>query len=135
MLNFLDKNKYLLGRISFFIVFFWYGYLKVAGVSPAEGVVKGLFDSLSMGSVIDFDTFFYGLGIYEMIIGIGFLIGKFKKIILTLFLIHMFTTFGPMVFDMDATWQSVGVLTLAGQYIVKNLVFAVAGIYVLGGKK
>jgi hypothetical protein len=44
----------------------------------------------------------------------------------------MFTTFGPMVFDVEHTWQSFGVLTLEGQYIVKNLVFVVAGVYLLG---
>jgi hypothetical protein len=56
-----------------------------------------------MGSIINFETFFYGLGVFEMIIGLGFLIGKFKKVVLTLFLIHMFTTFGPMVFDVEHT--------------------------------
>ena len=134
MLNFINKNKYFLGRLAFFIVYFWFGYLKVIGVSPAEGVVKGLFDALHMGSIINFDNFFYSLGVFEMIIGFGFLIGKFKKTILTLFLIHMFTTFGPMVFVPEDTWQSFGVLTLEGQYIVKNLVFIVAGVYLLGRK-
>lgn len=134
MLNFVNKNKYLLGRIAFFIVFFWYGYLKIIGVSPAEGVVKGLFDNLHMEKIINFNTFFLGLGYFEMLIGVGFLIGKFRKIVLTLFLIHMMTTFGPMVFDTDATWQKFGVLTLEGQYIVKNLVFIVAGVYLLGKK-
>jgi hypothetical protein len=55
-----------------------------------------------MGAIINFDTFFYGLGIFEMIIGLGFLVGKFKKVILGMFLLHMFTTFGPAIFDQDA---------------------------------
>ena len=70
-----------------------------------------------------------------MVIGLGFLIGKFKKIILTLFLIHMFTTFGPAIFDPKHFWNGTMVLTLEGQYIVKNLVFVVAAFYILGRKK
>ena len=131
MLNFLEKNKYILGRIAFFIVFFWFGYLKIIGVSPAEDVVRNLFNALHMGEVIKFYPFFIGLGWYEMIVGIGFLIGKFKKVVLTLFLIHMFATFGPMVFDITHTWQKFGVLTLEGQYIIKNLVFVIAGVFIL----
>jgi len=80
---------------------------------------------------VSFESFFFGLGIFEMIIGIGFLVGKFKKIVLSLFLVHILTTFGPMILNTDVTWQSFGVLTLAGQYIVKNLVFVIAGIYIL----
>jgi hypothetical protein len=52
-----------------------------------------------------------------------------------MFLLHMFTTFGPAIFDQDAFWQSPGVLTLEGQYIVKNLIFVIAGVYLLGKKK
>ncbi len=135
MLDFINREKYFLGRLAFFIIFFWFGYLKIIGMSPAEGVVKSLFDQLHMGKIIDFNTFFYGLGIFEMLIGIGFLIGKFKKVVLTLFLIHMFATFGPAIFDTNAFWQKPAVLTLEGQYIVKNLAFVVLAFYLFGGKK
>lgn len=134
MLSYLNRNKYLLGRISFFIIFFWFGYLKIIGVSPADGVVKELFNTLSLDSILSFESFFFGLGVFEMIIGIGFLVAKFKKIVLSLFLIHMFTTFGPVILNPDVTWQSFGVLTLEGQYIMKNLIFVIAGVYILGRK-
>ena len=131
MLDYIYEKRYFLGRLAFFVVFVWFGYLKIIDLSPAKEVVKNLFYNLHMQSLINFETFFYYLGVFEIIIGFGFLIGKFKKVVLTLFLVHMFTTFGPAIFDQVHFWQKAGVLTLEGQYIVKNLVFVMAGIILL----
>ncbi len=134
MINFLNKQKYLLGRIVLFSIFFWYGYLKVIGVSPAEDLVKELFSVFHLDIILPFKYFFIAFWLFEMLIGIGFLIGKYKKILLLVFLFHMFTTFLPVIFLPELVWQSFGVLTLAGQYIIKNLVLIILGVFLLGRK-
>jgi len=131
MINFLKNNKNILARIALFVVFVWFGLLKILDLSPAETVVKNLFYSVHLDSLINFKTFFYYLGWFEILIGFGILINKFRKFIFWLFFIHMMTTFGPAIFDAKHFWNGFGVLTLEGQYIVKNLVLIMLGVYIL----
>ncbi len=63
-----------------------------------------------------------------MLIGILFLIKGAERIVLPLLLIHMITTFGPLVFLPQETWQRFLVPTMEGQYIIKNLVLIAAGM-------
>ena len=113
-------------RIGLFIVFFWFGFLKVIGLSPASGVVQNLFESTI--PFMHFLTFLVLFGIFECIIGILFLIKGAERVVIPLLLIHMFTTFGPLVFLPEETWQKFMVPTLEGQYIIKNFVLIAAAV-------
>lgn len=116
-----------LSRIGLFIIFFWFGILKVLGVSPAEGLVTELLStSFGFSSV----TFVIALGIFECLIGICFLIRGTERVVLPLLLLHMFTTFGPLIFLPSLTWQSFMVPTLEGQYIIKNLLIIAVAVTV-----
>lgn len=116
------------GRISMFVIFFWFGILKVLMISPADGLVASLLEVTfpSMG----FDQFFIFLGIAEMLIGILFLIPKATKLTVILLLIHMFTTFGPTVLLPEVAWQSFLTPTIEGQYIIKNLALVVLALII-----
>ena len=113
-------------RVGLFIVFFWFGLLKVIGLSPASGVVERLFESTI--PFMGFDAFLIIFGIFECLIGILFLIRGLERLVIPLLLIHMVTTFGPLVFLPGETWQSFMVPTLEGQYIIKNVVLIAAAI-------
>lgn len=113
-------------RIGLFIVFFWFGLLKVIGLSPASGVVERLFESTI--PFMGFEAFLILFGIFECLIGILFLIKGLERLVIPLLLIHMVTTFGPLVFLPAETWQSFMVPTLEGQYIIKNVVLIAAAI-------
>lgn len=113
-------------RFGLFVVFFWFGALKVLGLSPASGLVQSLFEQTI--SFMPFHVFLIGFGIFECIIGILFLIKGMERVVIPLLLIHMITTFGPLVYLPSESWQSFMVPTLAGQYIIKNLVIVAAGI-------
>jgi len=113
-------------RSSMFIVFFWFGILKVLGLSPASGLVERLFNETV--PFMAFSTFLICFGIFECIIGILFLIKGAEKIALSFLAVHMFTTFGPLVFLPSETWSGFLVPTLEGQYILKNVVLIAAGI-------
>ncbi len=116
----------LLFRLSIFIVYFWFGALKVAGLSPAEEMVHALFEK-TLASFISFDTFFLLFGLFECLIGLLFLVKGLEKIALCLMLSHLFTTSLPLILLPAYTWNGFLVLTLSGQYIVKNVLLVAVG--------
>lgn len=113
-------------RIGIFVVFFWFGLLKVIGLSPASDVVRALFERTI--PFMSFDLFLILFGLFECLIGILFLIKGLERIVIPLLFIHMITTFGPLVFNTTDTWQKFLVPTLEGQYIIKNLVIIACAI-------
>jgi len=125
-ISFVSMKKTILyfSRFSLFVVFFWFGLLKVIGLSPANALVKGLYsDTLSKTlTFLPFSQFIIVFGIFEMIIGLLFLIPRFKRLALILLGLHMITTFMPLFLLPKMTWQGFLVPTLEGQYILKNLV-------------
>ncbi len=116
----LKKLSAPLARFSLFIVFFWFGTLKIFGESPANPLVENLLSRTMPG--ITFENFIIFLGIWEMAIGVLFIIPKMEKLAIILLIPHMITTFMPLVFLTEITWQSTFTPTLEGQYIIKNLV-------------
>lgn len=132
MLNKIEKwcmeNASWFARISIFIIFFWFGLLKILNTSPAEGVVFNLHQQTI--SFIPFDIFYPFLGLVEMTIGIMFLIPKLTRVALIIMLAQMGTTFLPLILLTNETWTGVGSLTLEGQYIVKNLALVSLGIFI-----
>lgn len=133
LINFFKKIYLPVARLGLFTVFFWFGILKVLGLSSASGVVQRLFESTI--PFISFSTFLIGFGIFECIIGILFLIKGFERIVIPMLFIHMITTFGPLLFLKEETWQSFLVPTLEGQYIIKNLVLIACGIEIAANLK
>lgn len=120
LIHFFKKNWIPVARFGLFVVFFWFGILKVLGFSPAEPLVEELF-SRTIG-FMSFPTFLIVFGLYECLIGILFLIKGTERVVMPLLLLHMITTFGPLVFLPESTWMGFLVPTLTGQYIIKNLV-------------
>ncbi len=106
-------------RAAIFIIFVWFGFLKVIGVSPAAGLVEMLL--VETLPFVPFEVFFPAFGIFEMIVGVLFLVPKWTRAAILVLFLHMITTFLPIIFLPEMAWQSFGVLTLEGQYIVKNL--------------
>jgi uncharacterized membrane protein YkgB len=124
----MEKHGLLLLRIGMGTVFFWFGALKHLGLSPAaELVVKTM-------SWLPIPGFIYILGVWEMAIGICFIYKPLLRVALILLFLHMPGTLLPIVLLPEKVFQSFPfVLTLEGQYIVKNLVLIAAAI-VIGGK-
>lgn len=107
-------------RVSMFVVYFWFGILKVIGVSPAEPLVQNL-SEYTINYFLDDSVFIPMFGIYESIIGILFLFHRYTKFALYLFLFHMASTFLPVIMLPQDTWAFMFTPTLVGQYIIKNL--------------
>ena len=109
-----------LARFSLFLVYFWFGALKIFSTSPANPLVDALLKQTL--PFLTFNQFIVCFAIFEMVIGLLFLMPKAFKVAVSLFFIHMITTFLPLFLLEDQTWQSFLTPTLEGQYIIKNLV-------------
>lgn len=121
-----------MNRAMIALVYIWFGLLKVASTSPAEGLVTKLFN-LTLEPYMGIQTFLVMLGIGECAIGFLWLFPRLTKIAFWVMIAHMCTTFLPVIILPNETWQSFLTLTLTGQYIIKNVVLLSASwfIYVL----
>jgi len=119
IIKFLKKIWEPFSRISLFIIFFYFGLLKVLNLSPASPLVEALLSKTL--PFISFAFFLKFFGLFEMFIGILFLIPKIERIAILFLIFHMIIVVLPLFILPQITWQKFLVPTLEGQYIIKNL--------------
>ncbi len=107
-------------RFALFVVFFWFGILKIIGTSPANPMVESLLNATM--PFMPYATFIILFSIYEMIIGLAFIIPRLERLAIALLIPHMIMTSLPLIFLPIMTWQGFLTPSLEGQYIIKNLV-------------
>ena len=125
-------------RFGLGVIFVWFGALKLfPGLSPAETLVRNTI------YFFDPDFFLPILAIWEMLIGMGFLVGlftrRFQRLTILLLFLQMPGTALPLFILPDVCWTSFPFgLTIEGQYIIKNLTIIgsalVLGATVRGGR-
>ncbi|HEY4512188.1 MAG TPA: hypothetical protein VJH63_00840 [Candidatus Paceibacterota bacterium] len=126
VLHFFRLISVPISRLGIFVVFFWFGILKVFSLSPASPLVLALL-SRTM-PFIPPETFLVFFGVLECFIGLLFLIKGAERIAITILFLHMITTFMPLILLPQVTWSGILVPTLEGQYIIKNLAIIAAAI-------
>ena len=125
-IHLLRKLSMPFARIALFIVFFWFGILKIIGTSPANPMVADLMQATL--PFMTWETFIILFSLYEMMIGISFLFPRLARFSIALLIPHMIMTCLPLIFLPDMTWQGFLTPTLEGQYIIKNLVIIAAAM-------
>lgn len=127
MYNF-NTNDYLL-RIPIFIIFFWFGFLKVLDLSPAQQLVK---DTVFWMPLLSAENWTYIIGLWEILIAVFFLFKKTTIIAMILLFIQMSGTFLPLIILPEVTFQDSNPLipTLEGQYIIKNIIIITAALII-----
>lgn len=115
-----------IARIAFFIIFFYFGILKVLGLSPATPLAEAL-TAQTIGMQY-FSIAYIGLAIFECLIGILFLVPKATRIVIPMLLLHMILVCSPLVLVTDMVWVYPFVPNLEGQYIIKNVALIAAAI-------
>ena len=125
-----NTNDYLV-RIPIFIIFFWFGFLKLVDLSPAQELVQ---DTVYWMPFLSAEMWTYVIGFWEVLIGVFFLFKKTTLIAMLLLLIQMSGTFLPLVILPEITFQDSNPFlpTLEGQYIIKNLII-ISSALVIGG--
>ncbi len=126
------RNGVAYVRTSLGIVFLWFGALKlVPGLSPAEDLAGRTIMALTVG-LVEPSVSMPILGVWECLIGIGLLSGRFLRTTLMLMALQMLGTITPIVlFPGEVFAHEPFVPTMVGQYIIKNIVL-VSGAIVIG---
>ena len=119
-------------RLALGVVFLWFGVLKFfPGASPAEELAGRTIETLTFG-VISQDLALRILALWEVVIGIGLLLGRWMRAVLLLLFVQMLGTITPLFLFPSETFTVFQIApTLEGQYIIKNVVIVAAAI-VLG---
>lgn len=115
-------------RVSLGIIFLWFGALKVFGVSPVTELIGRTYSFLPQPELLVL------LGTWEVIIGAGLLMKFALRATLALLWLQMAGTLiapvlAPNIFF---TGGNPFLLTVEGEFVLKNLVLISAGI-VIGG--
>ena len=120
LVNWLHQYQPVLARLALFVVYVWFGTLKLLGLSPANPLVRSL--QAKTLPFLSFDQFILLFALFEVLIGILLLIPKATRVAIGLFVAHMITTTMPLLLLPEMTWQKALVPTMEGQYIIKNVV-------------
>jgi uncharacterized membrane protein YkgB len=130
--DWLARHAISLLRVSLGVVFGWCGALKLfPGLSPAEKLAGLTISALTGGLLVPAFSVPI-LGASECLIGFGLVSGRALRVTLAVLLFHMAGTVTPFALLPGSVFaDGPFVLTLEGQYIVKNLVL-VSGALVVG---
>ena len=120
-------------RIALFIIYFWFGILKVFKLSPATPLVLSLLDRTI--PFMEAGIFLTIFGLFEVLVGILFLIPKFEKVALILLALHMVMVWSPLLLLPSMTWQGFLIPSLEGQYIIKNLLIIAIALNIASFRK
>ncbi len=125
------RYSVLVLRIALGVVFLWFGALKfIPDLSPAQSLAARTIDLLSFG-VIAPPASVLILAVWECLIGLGLLTGRFIRVTIFLLLTQMAGTLTPLVLFPGETWSAFPIApTLEGQYIIKNMVLVGAALVI-----
>jgi uncharacterized membrane protein YphA (DoxX/SURF4 family) len=124
-------NRYalILLRISIGIIYIWFGALKFfEGYSPAEDLAVNTINKLTFG-LISRPVNIILLAVWEVVLGVLLVAGLRMRTALVFLFVHMLCTFTPLVFFPTLSFRYIPYgFTLAGQYIMKNIIIICAGL-------
>jgi len=127
-----NTNDYLV-RIPLFVIFFWFGFLKIIKLSPAQNLV---IDTVYWMPFFEAESWTIIIGYWEVLIAILFMFKRTTFFAMVLLLLQMTGTFLPLIILPEVTFQNSNPFlpTLEGQYIIKNIIIITAAL-IIGGSK
>lgn len=114
--------------VSLALVFLWFGALKVAGSSPVTALVSATLPWF------DPDALMRVLGAVEVVLAAGLLLGRARRMLLVVLAAHLAGTFLSFVMAPELMFQDGNplLLTVAGEFVLKNLVLVTAALHLAG---
>lgn len=117
-IRFSKQNYSWIARGSLFIIYFYFGALKILGVSPANQLAIGFAERMGFGDLAN--ELYLLLAVVECVIGVLLLFPKMTRLALFVMFGHMLLVSAPLLFYPEAVWNVPFVPNLEGQYIIKN---------------
>ncbi|WP_367135689.1 DUF417 family protein [Saccharothrix sp. HUAS TT1] len=114
-------------RGSLGVVFVWFGALKVTGTTPVAELVAHTVPWLDPGAFVP------ALGVVEVVLGLALVVGRRLRWVALLVVLHLIGTFSTLVVQPSVAFQAGNplLLTMTGEFVVKNLVLITAGLAVM----
>jgi uncharacterized membrane protein YkgB len=119
IIDWLRRSYLAAARLAVFIIYFYFGMLKLLGDSPATPLARAFVDK-TLGAA-HFHTAFIALAVFECVIGVLFLFPKLTRVVIPLLLLHMIIVCSPLFLVPHLAFTRPFVPTLEGQYIIKNI--------------
>lgn len=116
-------------QIALALIFFWFGILKLLGVSSVDELIGNLVATLSPN--LEGASFVIGLGVLEILIALTIFDRDLVRLSLLFLAFHLVLVALPLFFLPEITWMGPFLPTLEGQYILKNILIAVVGMGIL----
>lgn len=115
-------------RMSLGVVFVWFGALKLTWTTPVADLVADTVPIVPAG------LFVTTLGAFEVLIGLALLVNRWTRVAALLMIMHLGGTFLVLVTQPEVAFQGGNplLLTMTGEFVVKNLVLITAGIVLIG---
>jgi uncharacterized membrane protein YkgB len=120
----LSRASLPLLRISLGIIFLWFGALKLTNSTPIADLIADTVPFLP-------DAWFVpALGGFEVLLGLALFVGRRIGIVAALMVAHLGGTFMVLVMQPEIVFQRDNplLLTMTGEFVVKNVVLMAAGI-------
>jgi uncharacterized membrane protein YkgB len=111
-------------RISLGVVYIWFGALKIGNATPVGELVAHTVPFLPA------HFFVPALGVFECVLGLALLIGRQMAFIALLMIAHLCGTMLVLVTQPSVAFSGGNplVLTMTGEFVVKNVVLISAGL-------
>jgi len=113
-------------RISLGAVFLWFGLLKLFNVSPVFDVIANAYPGIAQNPIT-----FAALAIGEVLMGIGFFIKRFSRYAAAVAVAHLAIATIGVLRAPGAFLPNFPLLTLVGEFVVKNIVLISASLVVV----
>jgi putative oxidoreductase len=115
-------------RCSLALIFCWFGALKVTGSSPVYALIGATLPWFNPQVVVPV------VGVVEVLLGIGLLVPRARRLVLVVLLGHLCGTFLTFLMAPSAMFRGADplMLTASGEFVLKNLVLISAALLLLG---
>lgn len=128
---FARRHYQWIARASFAVIFFFFGFLKIIGLSPADDLALGFASKMGLGTYSM--ELFYFLAVVECVIGLLIVIPQLTRLAIAVMAVHMLLVSAPLLLYPEAVWVSPLVPNLEGQYIIKNAALVALALGLVAG--
>lgn len=130
LLRLAQRRVLFLLRLSLAGIFFWFGMLKLTGVSPVVELLRQSMPGLAASPFVEL------LGLAEIIIALGLVVERLSEQAASLMMLHLLGTLSIVVIApaliFDPTFP---VLTMNGEFLAKNVVLITAGLVAISSRR
>ncbi len=124
--EFAARHTLFLLRLSLATIFFWFGVLKVADVSPVANLLRASIPFLATTPYLEV------LGIAEITIGVGLLVNRLAKQASVLMILHLLGTMSLIAIAPKLIFApAFPVLTMDGEFVLKNVVLMTSALVIM----